>query len=184
MAAQREKLIGSNFFETLSGRTGKSRWTSFGRLTPANPIRMYDNKVVVGPGQFIWQQCMVRALFDEADHIMEFQAVVQDITLRKQSEEALRRGEERLQAILHSMPDGVIVLNERGFVTLFNPAAEKIFQRKAVEALDRPVDELFAEADREKYAEYLARPASAGQAGVIEVSALRPGGGRCPSMWP
>lgn len=177
---QREKLIGSNFFQTLSEQDREIPLGEFARLTPSDPIRTYDNKVVINPGQFIWQQCMVRALFDDADRITEFQAVAQDITHRKQSEEALRRGEERLQAILHSMPDGVIVLNERGWVTLFNPAAEKIFQRKADQVLDRSLDELFAAADRQRYGEYLARPEGAGQARVIEVSALRPGGALLP----
>jgi hypothetical protein len=176
----REKLIGTNFFQTLSEQDREIPLDEFGRLTPSQPIRMYDNKVVVGAGQFIWQQCMVRALFDEADQITEFQAVVQDITLRKQSEEALRRGEEHLQAILHSMPDGVIVLNEHRLATLFNPAAEKIFQRKAVQVLDHPLDELFAEADRAGYGEYLARQPGADRAGFIEVSALQPGGALLP----
>jgi PAS domain S-box-containing protein len=176
---QRDKLIGSNFFQTLCDHDREIPLEEFGRLTPDNPIRMYDNKVVVGAGQFIWQQCMVRALFDDSDQINEYQAVVQDITLRKKSEEALRRGEEHLQAILHSMPDGVIVLNERCLVTLFNPAAEKIFQRHAIEALDQPLDELLAEDDRKKYGEYLAGQNADGQT-AIEVSALRPGGSLVP----
>ncbi len=176
----REKLMGCNFFRGLPEQDREIPLAEFARLTPTDPIRLYDNKLVLGPGQFIWQQCMVRALFDDQDQIKEFQAVVQDITYHKQSEEALRRGEERLQAILHSMPDGVVVLNERGLVTLFNLAAEKIFQRKADQMLDRRLDELFAEADRQRYGEYLARQAGARQAGAIEVSALQPGGTLLP----
>jgi hypothetical protein len=176
----RETLIGSNFFQALPDQDREIPLADFARLTTCNPIQTYDNKVVVGPGQFIWQQCMVRALFDDEDQLTEFQAVVQDVTRRKQSEEALRRSEERLQAILHSMPDGVIVLNELGLVTLFNPAAEKIFQRKAVETLDRSPDELFEVADRPKFGKYLAGQAGEGQAGVIEVSALQAGGSVLP----
>jgi PAS domain S-box-containing protein len=177
---RRKELIGSNFFESLAEQDREIPLEEFARLTPANPIRMYDNKVFLAPGRFIWQQCSVRALFDETDRITEYQAVVQDITLRKQSEEALRLGEEHLQAILHSMPDGVMVLNERGLVTLFNPAAEKIFQRQAIQALDQPVNELFAPADRQRYAEHLASQPGCGRAGVIELSALRPGGALLP----
>jgi len=179
-AGPRQKLIGTNFFEALPEQDREIPLADFARLTPSNPIQSYDDKVVVGPGQFIWQQCVVRALFDEEDRITEFQAVVQDITRRKQSEEALRRGEERLQAILHSMPDGVIVLNDLGLVTLFNPAAETIFQRKAAQMLDRSVDELFAAADRQRYGEYLAAQAGKNPTGVIEVNALQPDGSLSP----
>jgi two-component system, cell cycle sensor histidine kinase and response regulator CckA len=177
---QPENWIGSNFFQALPAEDREIPLSDFARLTPANPIQTYDNKVVVGAGQFIWQRCMVRALFDEEGQRVEFQAVVQDVTRSKQSEEALRRGEERLQAILHSMPDGVIVLDESGLVTLFNPAAEKIFQRKANQVLDRSSAELFAGADRKKYGKYLASQSGEGQAGVIEVSALQPDGGLLP----
>ncbi len=176
----REKLLGTNFFHNLPEQDREIPLADFARLTPANPIQAYDDKVVVGPGQFIWQQCVVRALFDDEDKITEFQAVVQDITRRKQSEEALRQGEERLQAILHSMPDCVIVLDEFGLVTLFNPVAEKIFQRKQAQVLERSVDELFSAADRQRYGEYLMGQAGKTPADVIEVNALQPDGGLLP----
>jgi two-component system, cell cycle sensor histidine kinase and response regulator CckA len=177
---EEEKLLGTNFFQALPEADRQIPLNDFSRLTPENPIQAYDNKVVLQPGQFIWQQCVVRALFDEDDRLMEYQAVMQDITRRKQSEEALRHGEERLQAILRSMPDGVVVLDERGLISLFNPAAEKIFQRTSVQMMGRPLSELFATADRQKYGEYLARQAGEAQAGVIELSALLPGNGTLP----
>jgi PAS domain S-box-containing protein len=179
-AQPREKLTGSNFFQTLSAQDRQIPLTEFARLTPSHPIRMYDHKIAVGDGQYIWHQCVVRALFDEADRIEEFQAVLQDITLRKQSEDALRRGEERLHAILHSLPDGVMVLNERGLVMLFNSAAETIFQRRESQVLERTVDELFAPADRNKYADYLTHLPGPGRTSVIELSAVRPGGTLLP----
>jgi two-component system, cell cycle sensor histidine kinase and response regulator CckA len=176
----REKLIGSNFFPTLPEQDREIPLAEFARLTPSAPIASFDNKVVLVTGQFVWQQCMVRALFDDENQLAEFQAVTQDITRRKQSEEALRQGEERLQAILHSMPDGVIVLDERGLVTLFNPAAENIFQRKAEHALGRSVEELFADKDRQGYGEYLTGRKEEGHTGIIELSALQPGGELLP----
>jgi PAS domain S-box-containing protein len=171
----REQLIGANFFGALPEADREIPLAEFARLTPSDPIQMFDNKVVLAPGHFVWQQCMVRAFFDAEGRIIEFQAVTQDITRRKQSEDAIRRGEERLQAILHSMPDGVIVLDERGLVTLFNSAAEQIFRRKSDHVLDRPLEELFTVADRPRYEEYLTR-----NGGVIEVSAHQPGGGILP----
>jgi two-component system, cell cycle sensor histidine kinase and response regulator CckA len=171
----RDQLLGGSFFGALPEQDREIPLAEFARLTPSDPIQMFDNKVILGPGHFVWQQCMVRALFDHEGNIAEFQAVTQDITRRKQSEEAIRRGEERLQAILHSMPDGVVVLDERGLVTLFNSAAEKIFQRKAAHALDRPLEELFTIADRPRYEEYLSH-----NGGVIEVGALQPGGSVLP----
>ncbi|HZM06268.1 MAG TPA: PAS domain S-box protein [Candidatus Saccharimonadales bacterium] len=179
-ARQKKDLIGSNFFATLPEQDREIPLGEFARLTRGKPLQSFDNRMLIENGQFLWQQCTVRALFDEEGHITEFQAVIEDITRRKQSEEALRLGEERLRAILNSLPSGVIVLDERGCAVLFNPAAEKIFHRKASEVLEHGISELFAPADRARYDDYLARHAGEDEARVIEVNALQPGGALAP----
>ncbi len=59
------------------------------------------------------------------------QAIVRDITERKQSEEKLQRSEERLRTIFGSSRDAMIVIDSHGTVELFNPAAEKLFGRSS-----------------------------------------------------
>jgi len=152
----------------------------FARLTQAKPMQAFDNKLVLASGRLLWQQCTARALFDESGRISEFQAVMQDITRRKESEEALRLGEERLRAILDSMVDGVIVLDKHGRVTLFNPAAERIFQRPPAEVLREPVENLFAPGDWAKYHDYLARHLGQNPTEVIEAKAVRADGSGLP----
>jgi PAS domain S-box-containing protein len=105
---------------------------------------------------------------------------MEDITRRKESEEALRLGEERSRAILHSMVDGVIVLDDRGAVTLFNPAAERIFQRPASQVLNLSIRNLFAPDEWQKYDDYLAGHLGENPPKVIEVNALRANGSLLP----
>jgi len=169
----REQLLGTNFFPSLAEQDREIPLHHFGKLTPAEPVQAFDSKLLLGDGKLLWQQCTVRGLFDETGRITEFQAVIQDITRRKESEEALRLGEERFRAILDSMVDGVIVLDKEGGVTLFNPAAERIFQRPAEQVLAKSVQELFTPDDRPKYDEYLARHLGQNPPKVIEVNALR-----------
>jgi hypothetical protein len=169
----REQLLGSNFFPSLAEQDREIPLHHFGQLTPAEPVQAFDSKMLMANGRLLWQQCTVRGLFDEAGRITEFQAVMQDITRRKESEEALRLGEERFRAILDSMVDGVIVLDKEGGVTLFNPAAEGIFQRPAAQVLQKSVQELFAPDDRPKYNDYLGRHLGQNPPKVIEVNALR-----------
>jgi PAS domain S-box-containing protein len=134
----REQLLGTNFFPALPEQDREIPLADFARLTPAEPMQAFDNKLLLGQGKLLWQQCTVRGLFDEAGRITEFQAVMQDITRRKESEEALRLGEERFRAILDSMVDGVIVLDKDGGVTLFNPGGGKDFPAPAAEVLQKP----------------------------------------------
>ena len=156
-AKTREQLVGTNFFPTLTAQDREIPLQQFARMTPAEPMQAFDSKMLLGNGRLLWQQCTVRALFDESGQITEFQAVMQDITRRKQSEEALRHGEERFRAILDSMVDGVVVLDKEGSITLFNPAAEKIFKRTSAETLKHTVQVLSPLADLQKYGNYLSR---------------------------
>jgi PAS domain S-box-containing protein len=175
----REQLMGTSFFPTLSEQDREIPMHQFCSLTPAEPIQAYDSKIMLGDGKLVWQQCTVRALFDETGQITEFQGVIQDITRRKESEEALRLGEERFRVILHSVVDGVIVFDSAGAVTLFNPAAERVFGRLAAQVLNRPFRELLSPDDWSQFDEYLAH---VGQdpPKMIEVSAVRSSGGMLP----
>ena len=50
-----------------------------------------------------------------------------EIAERKRAELALRDRESRLRSIVESAVDGIILIDERGTIEAFNPAAERIF---------------------------------------------------------
>jgi hypothetical protein len=175
----REQLIGTSFFPTLPEQDREIPMQQFCSLTAADPIQAYDTKILLGNGKLVWQQCTVRALFDDAGQIAEFQGVIQDITRRKESEDALRVGEERFRAILHSVADGVIVLDSNGAMTLFNPAAERVFGHLGAQVLNRPFRELLSSEDWAKYDDYLTHLGE-NPPKVIEVHAVRSSGDSLP----
>jgi PAS domain S-box-containing protein len=60
---------------------------------------------------------------------------VQDISKDVVSAEALIEKEDYLNQIINNAPDGVIVINEKNIITLWNPKTEEIFGWKAEEVL-------------------------------------------------
>ncbi|MGA7938165.1 MAG: PAS domain S-box protein [Kovacikia sp.] len=52
--------------------------------------------------------------------------VMHDITERKQIEIALRESEAQLTSIFQTIPNGIVILDQRGQITTANPAAEQI----------------------------------------------------------
>ncbi|MBI2418897.1 MAG: PAS domain S-box protein, partial [Ignavibacteriales bacterium] len=62
--------------------------------------------------------------FEGTDYIVAF---THDISERKKAEEIIVESKNRTDAILASSTNGIISINENGFVETFNPAAEQIF---------------------------------------------------------
>ena len=56
-----------------------------------------------------------------------FIGIIRDITERKQYETALLERKARLTSILETVPDAIIVIDDRGIIESFSPAAERLF---------------------------------------------------------
>jgi two-component system, cell cycle response regulator len=59
---------------------------------------------------------------------------------RRTLEERVRLSEERLKGIIELAHDGIVVIDEQYRVTLFNPAAERLFGYPAAKVLGSPLD--------------------------------------------
>ena len=57
-------------------------------------------------------------------------AIVRDITEEKLLEESLKESEEKFKIISSSAQDGIVIMDDRGNVTYWNKAAEKMFGYK------------------------------------------------------
>jgi PAS domain S-box-containing protein len=75
-----------------------------------------------------------------------------DITERKQAEQSLQETNQALQALIQASPVAITVLDRRGIVKRWNPAAERIFGWKAADVLDRSTPTV----PTDKQAEFLA----------------------------
>lgn len=65
-----------------------------------------------------------------------------DITQRWQAEHALADNQARLAAVVEGASDAVISVDARGRISLFNPAAERIFGHAAAQVVGGPLDRL------------------------------------------
>jgi PAS domain S-box-containing protein len=74
-----------------------------------------------------------------------FLTVVRDVTARKTTEEALRKNEAQLAGIIGSAMDGIITIDDRQEIVLFNAAAEKMFHSSAEEAIGQSIDRFIPE---------------------------------------
>ncbi len=77
--------------------------------------------------------------------------------------------EIRMQAILNTAVDGIIVIDEDGTIESFNPAAEKIFGYSAKEILGQNINLLMPEPHKSKHASYVQQYLRTGKARIIGI---------------
>jgi len=87
---------------------------------------------------------------------------VEERTVRKQTEEALKQSEEQLRTVFEASLDTIIAVNEQGNIVLLNPAAEELFLYSSEEVLNKPVKILFREGAAETHQNRLERFLSIG----------------------
>ncbi|MEF9426020.1 MAG: PAS domain-containing protein, partial [Candidatus Mariimomonas ferrooxydans] len=66
-------------------------------------------------------------------------AILRNITERKQAEEFLRESESKLSAITNTATDAIMMIDNKGRVSYWNPAAEKMFDYSKKEVLGQNI---------------------------------------------
>lgn len=72
------------------------------------------------------EEMTITPFSDEHGNINRFIAVKQDITLRKQVEQALKENEERYRSVVTALSEGVVLQDQSGSIIAYNQAAESI----------------------------------------------------------
>jgi len=133
-----EQLIGTNFFQTLSEEDAAVPLSYINSLPADEPVVSFDHRLSrpAGPdNQLVWHQYRVRRLFQEKGATREFQAVIQDITARKQSEQALRASEEKFRSLIDHIPDVVWTADSNQNLIYISGNASKVLDYSSEELL-------------------------------------------------
>lgn len=78
-------------------------------------------------GTLYWEQATIAPIYDPRGRMTHFIAVKEDITKRKQAEQALKESEERFRSVINQNVDAIIVVDDPGRVRFVNPAARRLF---------------------------------------------------------
>ncbi|MEW6237437.1 MAG: PAS domain S-box protein [Candidatus Omnitrophota bacterium] len=102
-----------------------------------------DYCVKMRSGEEKWIANSAVQVRDDNGKVIGSFGILQDITERKRTEEALATEKERLKVTLHSIGDGVIATDSGGIIVLINTIAEKLTGWTESEALGRRLEEVF-----------------------------------------
>jgi PAS domain S-box-containing protein len=97
-------------------------------------------------GDSFWISTWFRAEKDGAGKTIKLYGVIQDITSRKQSEEALRESEAKFRGVVHQSGDAIVLSDANGLIVEWNGAAERIFGMKRTVMLGKTLWDMQFEA--------------------------------------
>lgn len=113
-----------------------------------------------------------------------FVGIIHDITARRVQEHALREREARLSSILETVPDAIVIIDERGLIESFSPAAERLFGYAFAEVIGKNVKMLMPSPYREQHDGYLERYLRTGEKRIIGIGRIVVGLRRDGSTFP
>lgn len=111
-------------------------------------------------------------------------AFVADISERRRSELLHRRIEARLQLMMQTSPNGLLVVDDQGAIEMANPALERMFGYAAGELLNQPLERLLPVDLRRRHAQlregYMRAPAIRPMGAGLVLHGLRKDGSTFP----
>jgi PAS domain S-box-containing protein len=106
-------------------------------------------------GSRFWASVVITPILSDYGSFIGFSKVTRDTTERRRIEQAMKEEEARLAAVIGSAMDAVITVDENQCITLFNPAAEKMFGYGPELVLGRSLDRLIPERFRADHASHI-----------------------------
>jgi len=94
------------------------------------------------------------------------------------------KAEAHLRSILATVPDAMVVIDERGIILSFSAAAEKMFAYQEDEVVGRNVKMLMPSPDRERHDQYLVNYLTTGKRKIIGIGRVTTGLHRDGSTFP
>jgi len=106
-------------------------------------------------GSQFWANLVIEPLKNEHGHLIGFAKVTSDITERRRAEQVIREAGERINAIIETIVDGVILIGKLGKIQTFNPACQKLFGYRSEEVIGQNVKMLMPPHYRDEHDSYL-----------------------------
>ncbi|PKP52457.1 MAG: hypothetical protein CVT92_08825 [Bacteroidetes bacterium HGW-Bacteroidetes-1] len=108
-------------------------------------------RVVLPEQGLCWRFCIAQPeLLPDGSTL--WYGIISDITERKMADDILMEKQRQLQSITNAANDAIVMINNEGMATFWNPAAEKIFGYSSDEIIGKKIHEIITpESYREKH---------------------------------
>ncbi|MBB5022498.1 PAS domain S-box protein [Desulfurispira natronophila] len=131
-------------------------------------FRGLEHRSLHADGHIVWQLVSGLPTFDAKGNLKGYRGVALDITRQKEAEASLTAYAKHTQAILDNVVDGIITIDELGYIQSFNRSAERIFGYKASEILAEKINTIMPPPHNQCHDNYLKAYQQTGVKHVID----------------
>jgi two-component system, LuxR family, sensor kinase FixL len=147
-------------------------------------VEHYETERRCKDGQIIQVALTISPIRDDTRRIVGASKIARNITAAKRDADELIKREALLGSILATVPDAMVVIDERGIIQSFSAAAERMFGYAANEVCGGNVSVLMPTPHRERHDSYIARYFATGERRIIGVGRVVSGRRKDGSEFP
>jgi len=172
LGCEENEILGKNWFENFIPEGIRDTVKeAFAKLMAGEiqAVEYFENPVLAKSGEermIAWHNAVLK---DEEGRIIGTLSSGEDVTQRQRTEETLRRSEAEIRAVLDTVVDGIITIDEKGIVQSFNPAAARIFGYSSNEVIGQNIAILMPEPDHSQHDDYLSHYLRSGEKKIIGI---------------
>jgi len=126
-----------------------------------------DKRYIHASGRVVWTHLEKVLVRDPEGRPLYFVSQIQDITERREAEEALRESELQFRSLTEVAPDAIVVMDGEGRIVSWNHGATEMFGYQPEEVLGQPVSMLMPKRFRSAHEAGLARLRGGGKPNLI-----------------
>jgi diguanylate cyclase (GGDEF)-like protein/PAS domain S-box-containing protein len=122
----REDLMEVNVRDLYLDPADRHEWQAVLESGERAAVQTFEAQLRRQHGTVIWARFSLRAVRDDAGRIVRYEGALEDITGRRQAEEALRASEERFRALVQNASDLIGILEQSGSVRYESPSHQRV----------------------------------------------------------
>lgn len=166
--------------------------TAIRQVLQGQSIPPIEHRIIRRDGTLVWIRDTMVPYYDDNGNLVRYDGLIENISDRKQAEEALRESEEKFRNMAQTAVDAFILADRSGRIIFWNKSAERIFGYPEEEILEMPLTVLMPEQFREAHLKGIERVHATGESKyfgkITEMQGLRKDGNTFPielsvAMW-
>jgi len=154
------------------------------RIRRGERVHHFETRRRRKDGEVIDVSLTISPVWDNAGHFLGIAKVARDITAAKRSQTALAEREARLQSVLDTVPDAMIIIDTHGIMQSFSATAERLFGYDQAEAIGRNVSILMPAPYQAQHDGHLEQYLTAGEGRIIGLGRIVVGRRKNGSTFP